>query len=182
MTGKPSFLSDTEKELEFVRQFCESRGCAFALSRVWEKGGEGGIELAEKVLETLEQKESHFRVLYENDLSLKEKIEKVAGEIYGAGGVTFTPTALRQMKNLEKLGYGSFPVCMAKNPYSLSDDPALLGRPVGFEINVRELYVSAGAGFVVVLTGAIMTMPGLPKEPAACRIDVDDEGKITGLF
>ena len=177
-----AFVSDTEKELEFVRQFCESRGCAFALSRVWEKGGEGGIELAEKVLETLEQKESHFRVLYENDLSLKEKIEKVAGEIYGAGGVTFTPTALRQMKNLEKLGYGSFPVCMAKNPYSLSDDPALLGRPVGFEINVRELYVSAGAGFVVVLTGAIMTMPGLPKEPAACRIDVDDEGKITGLF
>lgn len=177
-----AFVSDTEKELEFVRQFCESRGCAFALSRVWEKGGEGGIELAEKVLETLEQKESHFKVLYENDLSLREKIEKVAGEIYGAGGVTFTPAALRQMKNLEKLGYGSFPVCMAKNPYSLSDDPALLGRPVGFEISVRELYVSAGAGFVVVLTGAIMTMPGLPKEPAACRIDVDDEGKITGLF
>ncbi|MDE6701841.1 MAG: formate--tetrahydrofolate ligase, partial [Acetatifactor sp.] len=177
-----AFVSDTEKELEFVRQFCESRGCAFALSRVWEKGGEGGIELAEKVLETLEQKESHFRVLYKNDLSLREKIEKVAGEIYGAGGVTFTPTALRQMKNLEKLGYGSFPVCMAKNPYSLSDDPALLGRPVGFEISVRELYVSAGAGFVVVLTGAVMTMPGLPKEPAACRIDVDDEGKITGLF
>lgn len=177
-----AFVSDTEKELEFVRQFCESRGCAFALSRVWEKGGEGGIELAEKVLETLEQKESHFKVLYENDLSLKEKIEKVAGEIYGAGGVTFTPAALRQMKNLEKLGYGSFPVCMAKNPYSLSDDPALLGRPVGFEISVRELYVSAGAGFVVVLTGAVMTMPGLPKEPAACRIDVDDEGKITGLF
>lgn len=177
-----AFVSDTEAELEFVRHFCESRGCAFALSRVWEKGGEGGIELAEKVLETLEHKESHFRVLYENELSLREKIEKVAGEIYGAGGVTFTPTALRQMKNLEKLGYGSFPVCMAKNPYSLSDDPALLGRPVGFEINVRELYVSAGAGFVVALTGAVMTMPGLPKEPAACRIDVNDEGKITGLF
>lgn len=177
-----AFVSDTEEELEFVRRFCESRGCAFALSRVWEKGGAGGIELAEKVLETLEQKESHFQPLYANDMSLREKIEKVAGEIYGAGGVTFTPAALRQMKNLEKLGYGSFPVCMAKNPYSLSDDPALLGRPVGFEINVRELYVSAGAGFVVALTGAVMTMPGLPREPAACRIDVDDEGRITGLF
>ncbi len=177
-----AFVSDTERELEFVKNFCESRDCAFALSRVWEKGGEGGIELAEKVLETLEHKESHFRVLYENDQSLREKIEKVACEIYGAGGVTFTPAALKQMKNLEKLGYGSFPVCMAKNPYSLSDDPALLGRPVGFEINVREVYVSAGAGFVVALTGAVMTMPGLPVEPAACRIDVDDEGKITGLF
>ncbi len=177
-----AFVSDTERELEFVKNFCESRDCAFALSRVWEKGGEGGIELAEKVLETLEHKESHFRVLYENDHSLREKIEKVACEIYGAGGVTFTPAALKQMKNLEKLGYGSFPVCMAKNPYSLSDDPALLGRPVGFEINVREVYVSAGAGFVVALTGAVMTMPGLPVEPAACRIDVDDEGKITGLF
>ncbi len=177
-----AFVSDTERELEFVKSFCESRGCAFALSRVWEKGGEGGIELAEKVLETLEHRESHFRVLYDRDQSIREKIEKVAGEIYGAGGVTFTPAALKQMKNLEKLGYGSFPVCMAKNPYSLSDDPALLGRPVGFEINVRELYVSAGAGFVVALTGAVMTMPGLPREPAACRIDVNDEGKITGLF
>lgn len=177
-----AFVSDTERELEFVKSFCESRGCAFALSRVWEKGGEGGIELAEKVLETLEHRESHFKVLYDRDQSIREKIEKVAGEIYGAGGVTFTPAALKQMKNLENLGYGSFPVCMAKNPYSLSDDPALLGRPAGFEINVRELYVSAGAGFVVALTGAVMTMPGLPREPAACRIDVNDEGKITGLF
>lgn len=177
-----AFTSDTEKELSFVKDFCESRGCEFALSEVWAKGGEGGIALAEKVLKTLEQKESHFEPLYEDDLCLKEKIEKVAAEIYGAGGVTYTPAALKQLNRLEKLGYGNFPVCMAKNQYSLSDDPTLLGRPVGFEINVRELYVSAGAGFVVVLTGAVMTMPGLPKAPAAYQIDVDDEGKITGLF
>ncbi len=177
-----AFVSDTEAELAFVKKFCESRGCEFALSEVWAKGGEGGIALAEKVLETLENKESHFKVLYGDEIGLREKIEKVASEIYGAGGVTFAPAALKQMQQLEKLGYGSFPVCMAKNQYSLSDDPSLLGRPVGFEINVRELYVAAGAGFVVVLTGAVMTMPGLPKEPAAYRIDVDDEGKITGLF
>lgn len=177
-----AFVSDTEAELSFVKDFCESRGCEFALSEVWAKGGEGGIALAEKVLKTLEEKESHFKPLYEDDLCLKEKIQKVAAEIYGAGGVTYTPAALKQLNRLEKLGYGNFPVCMAKNQYSLSDDPTLLGRPVGFEINVRELYVSAGAGFVVVLTGAVMTMPGLPKAPAAYQIDVDDEGKITGLF
>lgn len=177
-----AFVSDTEAELAFVKKFCESRGCEFALSEVWAKGGEGGIALAEKVLETLEKKESHFRALYGDELGLRGKIEKVASEIYGAGGVTFAPAALKQLQRLEELGYGSFPVCMAKNQYSLSDDPSLLGRPVGFEINVRELYVSAGAGFVVVLTGAVMTMPGLPKEPAAYRIDVDDQGKITGLF
>ncbi len=176
------FVSDTEAELEFVKEFCESRGCEFALSEVWEKGGEGGIALAEKVIETLENRESHFKVLYEEGQSLKEKIEAVAVEIYGADGVTFTPAACKQMERLEKLGYGRFPVCMAKNQYSLSDDPTLLGRPEGFEINVRELYVAAGAGFVIVLTGAVMTMPGLPKEPAAHRIDVDDRGRITGLF
>lgn len=176
------FVSDTEKEINFVREFCESRGCEFALSEVWEKGGEGGIALARKVLETLENKESNFKLLYEDGLSLKEKIEKVATEIYGAGSVTFAPEALKQMQRLEKLGYGAFPVCMAKNQYSLSDDPALLGRPEGFEFHIREMYVSAGAGFVVVLTGAVMTMPGLPKEPAAHRIDVNGEGKIIGLF
>lgn len=176
------FVSDTEAELEFVKEFCESRGCEFALSEVWEKGGEGGIALAEKVIETLENRESHFKVLYEEGQSLKEKIEAVAVEIYGADGVTFTPAACKQMERLEKLGYGRFPVCMAKNQYSLSDDPTLLGRPEGFEINVRELYVAAGAGFVIVLTGAVMTMPGLPKEPAAHRINVDDRGRITGLF
>uniref|UniRef100_UPI00405641F6 formate--tetrahydrofolate ligase n=1 Tax=Acetatifactor sp. TaxID=1872090 RepID=UPI00405641F6 len=177
-----SFVTDTEAENTFVRKFCEERNCEFALSEVWEKGGEGGVALAEKVLETLERKESNFKVLYENELGLKEKIQTVAKEIYGAGNVNFAPTALKQLAKLEELGFGNFPVCMAKNQYSLSDDPALLGRPVGFELNVREVYVSAGAGFVVVLTGAVMTMPGLPKQPAAYSIDVDEEGKITGLF
>jgi formate--tetrahydrofolate ligase len=177
-----AFVTDTEAELAYVKDFCESRGCEFALSEVWEKGGEGGIALAQKVLETIENKESRFKVLYEDSLSIKEKIVTIASEIYGAGGVTFAPAAQRQMQQLEKLGYGNLPVCMAKNQYSLSDDPSLLGRPVGFEINIREMYVSAGAGFIVVLTGAVMTMPGLPKEPAAYRIDVDDDGRITGLF
>jgi formate--tetrahydrofolate ligase len=177
-----AFVTDTEAELAYVKDFCESRGCEFALSEVWEKGGEGGIALAQKVLETIENKESCFKVLYEDSLSIKEKIVTIASEIYGAGGVTFAPAAQRQMQQLEKLGYGNLPVCMAKNQYSLSDDPSLLGRPVGFEINIREMYVSAGAGFIVVLTGAVMTMPGLPKEPAAYRIDVDDDGRITGLF
>ena len=177
-----SFVTDTEKEISFVRDFCEERNCEFAISEVWEKGGEGGIALANKVLDTLEHKESHFKVLYENDLSLKEKIEKVAQEIYGADGVDYTPAAVKQLKKLEELGFGGLPVCMAKTQYSLSDDPSLLGRPKDFRINVREVYVSAGAGFVVVLTGAVMTMPGLPKNPAAFNIDVDENGVITGLF
>ena len=177
-----SFVTDTRKEIDFVRDFCQERGCEFAISEVWEKGGEGGVELASKVLETLEKKESQFKVLYEDSLPLKEKIETIASEIYGAGGVTYTAAALKQLQNLEKLGFGELPVCMAKTQYSLSDDPMLLGRPVGFTMHVREVYVSAGAGFVVVLTGAVMTMPGLPKKPAAHQIDVDDNGKITGLF
>lgn len=177
-----AFVSDTEDEIRFVRQFCEERGCEFAISKVWENGGEGGIELAQKVLETLEEKESHFQVLYGDELSLKEKIHAVATEIYGADGVSYAPAAEKQLRKLEELGFGELPVCMAKTQYSLSDDPTLLGRPSGFQLNVREVYVSAGAGFVVVLTGAVMTMPGLPKEPAAYRIDVDDNGKITGLF
>lgn len=177
-----SFVSDTEAEIAYVRDFCVERGCEFALSEVWEKGGEGGIALAEKVLETLEKKESYFKVLYEDELSLREKIETVAREIYGAGSVNFAPAAVKQLAKLEELGFGKFPVCMAKNQYSLSDDPTLLGRPEGFELNVREAYVSAGAGFVVVLTGAVMTMPGLPKQPAAFNIDVDENGRITGLF
>ncbi len=176
-----SFVTDTEAEVAFVRRFCEERGCEFALSEVWEKGGEGGIALAEKVLEAL-GKESRFRLLYEDDLSLQEKIETIAREIYGAGSVNIAPAAAKQLKKLEQLGFGRLPVCMAKNQYSLSDDPTRLGRPEGFELNVREAYVSAGAGFVVVLTGAVMTMPGLPKEPAAYRIDVNDNGVITGLF
>ena len=177
-----SFVTDTEAEIAFVQKFCEDRDCEFALSEVWEKGGEGGIALARKVIQTLETKESNFRLLYKDELSLKEKIETVAKEIYGAGSVNFAPAALKQLKKLEELGFGSFPVCMAKNQYSLSDDPTLLGRPEGFEMNIREVYVSAGAGFVVVLTGAVMTMPGLPKKPAAFGIDVTEDGVITGLF
>lgn len=177
-----SFVTDTEAEISYIRKFCEERNCEFALSEVWKKGGEGGIPLAEKVLDTLENKESDFHVLYENELSLKEKIETVAREIYGADGVNYTSAASKQLKKLEELGFGKLPVCMAKTQYSLSDDPMLLGRPEGFSISVREAYVSAGAGFVVVLTGAVMTMPGLPKAPAAFNIDVNEEGVITGLF
>lgn len=177
-----AFTADTEAEIDYVKQFCEERNCEFALAKVWEQGGKGGIELAEKVLKTIEQKESHFHVLYEDDLPLKDKIIKVAKEIYGAGNVNFAPAASKQLKRLEELGYGQLPVCMAKNQYSLSDDPTLLGRPENFDLNIREVYVSAGAGFVVVLTGAVMTMPGLSKAPAAYGIDVDEEGKITGLF
>lgn len=177
-----SFVTDTETEIAYVRKFCEDMGCEFAISEVWEKGGEGGIELANKVLQTLEEKESHFKVLYDDNLSLKEKIEKIASEIYGADGVSYAPAADRQLMKLEELGFGNMPICMAKTQYSLSDDPALLGRPEGFMMNVRETYVSAGAGFVVVLTGAVMTMPGLPKKPAAYGIDVNEDGVITGLF
>lgn len=177
-----SFVTDTEAENTFVREFCEKNGCEFALSEVWGKGGEGGIALAQKVLETLEKKESNFHVLYEDELSLEDKIKAVAREIYGADGVSFSAAAKKQLAKLTELGFGSLPVCMAKNQYSLSDDPKLLGRPTGFELNIREAYVSAGAGFVVVLTGDVMTMPGLPKKPAAYGIDVNDDGMITGLF
>ncbi|MGN1314561.1 MAG: formate--tetrahydrofolate ligase [Lachnospiraceae bacterium] len=177
-----AFISDTAAETDFVRNFCEERGCEFALSQVWEKGGEGGIALAEKVLKTLEEKPSQFRVLYEDSLPLKEKIEKVAKEIYGAKGIELTPGAVKQLTKLEELGFGKLPVCMAKTQYSLSDNPELLGRPSDFTVLVREVYISAGAGFVVVLTGAVMTMPGLPKKPAALTIDVESDGRITGLF
>ena len=176
-----SFVSDTEAEYEYIRKFCEDRGCEFALSKVWEKGGEGGIELAKKVLETLETKTSRYHPLYADELSLKEKIETIAKEIYGASGVIYEPAANKQLAKIEEMGFGNLPICMAKNQYSLSDDAKLLGRPTDFDIHIREVYVSAGAGFVVALTGAIMTMPGLPKVPAADGIDVVD-GKITGLF
>ena len=177
-----SFVTDTKAETDFVETFCKERNCEFALSEVWEKGGEGGIALAEKVLETLETKESNFKVLYDDELSLKEKIETVAREIYGADGVTYTPAAEKELKRITDLGMGNLPVCMAKTQYSLSDDPKKLGRPTGFTIQVREVYVSAGAGFVVAINGAIMTMPGLPKKPAAFGIDVNEDGVITGLF
>ena len=177
-----SFVTDTKAETDFVEQFCKERGCEFALSEVWEKGGEGGIDLANKILETIEHKESNFKVLYDDSLSLKEKIETVAKEIYGADGVTYSPAAERELKRITDLGMGDFPVCMAKTQYSLSDDAKKLGRPSGFKINVREVYASAGAGFVVAVNGSIMTMPGLSKKPAAYGIDVDDNGVITGLF
>ena len=177
-----SFVTDTDAENEFIRKFCEERGCEFALSQVWEKGGEGGIELAKKVLDTLENKESHFHTLYSDELSLKEKIEAISKEIYGARGVVYEPAAERQLAKIEAMGFSSFPVCMAKNQYSLSDDAKKLGRPEDFDIHIREVYVSAGAGFVVALTGAVMTMPGLPKVPAANGIDVTEDGRITGLF
>jgi len=177
-----SFVSDTDNEVEFIKKFCEERGCEFAVSRVWEKGGEGGVALAEKLITTLEKDESHFKLLYDDTLSLNDKIETVAKKIYGAGSIKYTPAAAKQLEKLEELGYGNLPVCMAKNQYSLSDDPTKLGRPDGFELNVREVYVSAGAGFVVVLTGAVVTMPGLSKVPAAYGIDVNENGVITGLF
>ena len=177
-----SFVTDTKAETDYVEQFCRERGCEFALSEVWEKGGEGGIELANKVLLTLEQKESHFKPLYPDDMSLEDKIATVAREIYGADGVTYSAAAKKELKRITDMGMSSLPVCMAKTQYSLSDDQTKLGRPNGFTINVREVYVSAGAGFVVAVTGSIMTMPGLSKNPAAYGIDVNDDGVITGLF
>ena len=177
-----SFITDTEAETAFVKEFCESRGCEFALAEVWAKGGEGGIPLANKVLETLENKESNFKLIYDDEASLKDKISAVATKIYGADGVTYAPAAEKMLAKLEDMGYGHMPVCMAKTQYSLSDDQTKLGRPTDFTVNVREVYISAGAGFVVVITGSIMTMPGLPKKPAAYGIDVNEDGVITGLF
>ena len=176
------YITDTEEELNYIKDFCESRGCEFALSEVWEKGGNGGVELANKVIDTIDNKKSDFKVLYPDSYTLKEKIETIAKEIYGADGVTYTAAADKALAKIEGLGMGDLPVCMAKNQYSLSDDAKKLGRPTGFTVNIREVYVSAGAGFVVAITGTIMTMPGLPKVPAAEAIDVDEEGNIVGLF
>lgn len=177
-----SFVTDTKEEIAFVENFCKERNCEFALSEVWEKGGEGGIELAKKVLDTLDHKEAHFKPLYEDEMSLMDKIKTIATEIYGADDVTYSKAALKELKHIEEMRMGNFPVCMAKTQYSLSDDASKLGRPTGFTVNVREVYVSAGAGFVVAITGSIMTMPGLPKVPAANNIDVTNDGVITGLF
>ena len=177
-----AFLTDTEAEMAYVKQFCEERDCKFALSEVWAKGGEGGEALAREVINTIETKPSNYAPIYSDDLSLTDKITKVATEIYGADGVNFLPAASKQLAKIEEMGFGKLPVCMAKTQYSLSDDPNMLGRPRDYNITVREAYVSAGAGFVVALTGAIVTMPGLPKRPAAFDIDVDKDGKIVGLF
>ena len=177
-----SFVTDTKAETDYIEQFCRERDCEFALAKVWENGGKGGVELAEKVLKTLETKESHFKPLYADDLSLEEKIETIAKEIYGADGVTYASAAAKELKRIADMGMSDFPVCMAKTQYSLSDDQTKLGAPTDFEVTVRNLKISAGAGFIVALTGEIMTMPGLPKVPAATKIDVDESGKITGLF
>ena len=176
------FITDSEAELTFVKNFCEERDCDFALAEVWEHGGQGGIDLAETVLHTLETKESHFAPIYDTELSIEEKIETISKDIYGAGSVSYAPAAKKAIEKITALGYGNLPVCMAKNQYSLSDDPKKLGRPSGFEITIREVYVSAGAGFIVAITGTIMTMPGLPKHPAAEQIYVDETGKTVGLF
>lgn len=177
-----AFSSDTAAETEFVKKFCEDRDCEFALSKVWEFGGEGGIDLAEKVLKTIDEKPSNFKPLYEDELPLKDKVRTLATKIYGADDVSFSKEADKMLDKLTDLGFGNLPVCIAKTQYSLSDDPTLLGRPSGYTLNVREVYISAGAGFVVVLTGEVVTMPGLSKDPAAYRIDVDDNGIIKGLF
>ncbi|CAR41561.1 TPA: formate--tetrahydrofolate ligase [Proteus mirabilis] len=177
-----AYVTDSAKEHEFIAQYCQQRGCRFAISQVWEKGGAGGIELANQVIDTLENDAPQFQLLYPDNMPLKQKIETIAQEIYGAKGVTYNANAQEMLTKIEDMGFGHFPICMAKTQYSLSDDPALLGRPTDFTINIREVYVSAGAGFVVSLTGTINTMPGLPKKPAAMAMDVDDHGAIKGLF
>ena len=177
-----AYVTDSAKEHEFIAQYCQQRGCRFAISQVWEKGGAGGIELANQVIDTLENDAPQFQLLYPDNMPLKQKIETIAQEIYGAKGVTYNANAQEMLTKIEDMGFGHFPICMAKTQYSLSDDPALLGRPTDFTINIREVYVSAGAGFVVALTGTINTMPGLPKRPAAMAMDVDDHGAIKGLF
>ena len=176
------FVTDGEAEVNFIKEFCESRNCEFAISKVWEEGGKGGVELAKKILYTLENKESHFTPLYPDDMSIEDKLYTIATKIYGAKNVTYSPAAKKAIERAKALGYGNLPVCVAKNQYSLSDDPKKLGRPENFDINVREAYVNAGAGFVVAITGSIMTMPGLPKVPAAEAVDVDENGNIVGLF
>ena len=176
------FVADTDAEVAYVKERCEKMGATFAVAKVWADGGEGGKALAEKVLETLETKESNFHVLYEDNLSIEEKINKVWKEIYGAGHVSFTAAAKKTLAQIEKLGFEHFPVCIAKTQYSLSDDPKVLGRPEGFEVTVKEIRISAGAGFIVALLGDVMTMPGLPKKPAALNIDIDADGNIVGLF
>ena len=178
-----AFATDTEAEHNFIKEHVEAMGCEFALADVWAKGGEGGLVLADKVLKAIDKEKQEFTLTYTDDSGLKDKINSVAVKIYGAEGVSFTPAASKMIEKLEEMGFGNLPVCMAKTQYSLSDDQAMLGRPEGFTVTVRDVYVSAGAGFVVVLTGSIMTMPGLPKVPAANGIDFDEKNnKITGLF
>ncbi len=177
-----AFPTDTEEEMAFIRKHCEEKGVRVALSEVFAKGGEGGRALAEEVLAVLDENKADFAPIYPSEMALEKKIETIAKTIYGADGVNILPAAAKELKNIADMGYCELPVCMAKTQYSLSDDAGLLGRPTGFTITVRSARLAAGAGFVVCETGAIMTMPGLPKVPAAERIDIDNDGKITGLF
>lgn len=176
------FITDTDAEIAYVKESCEALGCDFAPATVWEHGGEGGLQLAEKVMDVLENKTSNFHYLYEDELSIEEKIRTIATEIYGAANIHIEPNAKKAIAKINSLGLSHLPVCMAKNQYSLSDDPKALGRPEGFTTTIREIRISAGAGFIVALTGSVMTMPGLPKKPAAEAIDIDAKGTITGLF
>ena len=176
------FVTDTDKEVHLLNELCESEAIPVALTEVWEKGGEGGLALAEKVLTLLEENKSEFRHLYPLTASIEEKIQTIASKIYGAKSVEFSSKAKKQMNDFERFGWDKLPICMAKTQYSLSDDPTLLGRPEGFSITIREFKPSIGAGFVVALTGDVMTMPGLPKKPAALNMDVDEQGKAVGLF
>jgi len=176
------FPTDTERELDFLIDKCKEHGAEAVISEVWAKGGDGAIDLAKKLVEVIESQKSNFKVLYDVNDSIKEKIEKIAKEVYGADGVDFTKACEKQIANIEKLGMDKMPICMAKTQYSLSDDPSLIARPMGFRITVRDIRISNGAGFLVALTGDIMTMPGLPKVPAANNIDILPSGEIVGLF
>ncbi|WP_346876362.1 MULTISPECIES: formate--tetrahydrofolate ligase [unclassified Clostridium] len=176
------FISDSDEEVKFIEEFCKAKGVEVSLTEVWEKGAEGGKDLANKVVSTIKNKESKFQVLYNEELDIKEKIKVIAREIYGADDVEFTASAKKQISEIEKLGLHKVPICVAKTQNSLSDNPALLGRPTGFNISVKEVKLSNGAGFIVALTGTIMTMPGLPKVPAANKIDIHEDGTIEGLF
>lgn len=177
-----AFPTDTEAELQLLNEICQAKGVDVAISKVWEKGADGGIELAEKLLEVLETKEAHFSPIYDLDLSIADKIKTIAKEIYGADDVTFTKKVMNKMKKYEAQGLGNLPICVAKTQYSLSDDPTLLGRPSGFVVEINDLIPNTGAGFLVAISGDIMRMPGLPKVPAAVNMDIDEEGKIVGLF
>ena len=176
------FVFDSEKEIQYIKEFCAQKGVKVDLTEVWEKGADGGLELANKVLDTLQNEEGNFKVLYDEKLPIKEKIHIIATEIYGSDGVEYSTSANKQIAEIEKLGLDKVPICIAKTQNSLSDNPSLLGRPTNFIINIKEITISNGAGFIVALTGNIMTMPGLPKVPAANKMDIFEDGTIIGLF
>lgn len=177
-----AFISDTDKEIKLIKDYCDMLGVNVKLTKIWEKGGEGGIDLANAVIKAIDEEKNEFKQIYDVNLSIKDKMNVIAKTIYGADGVEWSNAAIKQVKEIESLGHDKLPICVAKTQYSLSDNPALLGRPFGFRINVKEVRLSNGAGFIVVLTGDIMTMPGLPKFPAAMKMDIDEDGRIIGLF